>query len=445
MRSQWVGLGFVGILACSSSESTTSAPPPDTGDAAAPGKPYTIWVYHARDTATDSHTPIGGATVAIDPPGGGERVELTTEADGHVTTNIDFTKGTANISVSAPEHAVISLVGTDPDVIASIPKPNNPVGKPDTDFVFVLPTNGKGSIARSVELSGKITGKTDAGNIAGLMPTGSYQSWQGPADTYAVRVPKDKPFTLMGFEAPVYDGSLERGFVASPVRVFRTERPAMSANGTFDIDVSQGTLSTTPLNWKIEITGGDSGPLGGTSVCFANVNSIDSGANIGLSEKRELLPDKSGWTLLTQLAQTDLAPEQMRSITVIQNTDKSASIAQQLGAAPDGTVFKDYLLPASVIVTKQTRADAISLEGAPAAEQINIDLRSGQDTEWLVITAHKKQPKSVVLPAPPSTASLPGTLSAAIVAFNGFEVVPGRPGEALPTKISVSRPITITR
>ena len=38
------------------------------------------------------------ATVAIDPPGGGERVELTTEADGHVTTNIDCTKGPANIS-----------------------------------------------------------------------------------------------------------------------------------------------------------------------------------------------------------------------------------------------------------------------------------------------------------------------------------------------------------
>jgi hypothetical protein len=445
MKNRWVGLGILGILACSSSESTAPEPAPD-GGTATPGTPMTVWVYAVARKAGDPATPLGGATVAFDPPDGGERVELTTEADGHATTNMDFTKGTAVVSATAPERIVLTALEVSPETVKN--NPPNPFGKPNTDLVLLLGPNPKGVTSGSVEITGKLTGKAAPENVIGLASTGVFGFNYFPSDGYAARVPKGIPFSLVGFESGATDTSVPRTFDVASVRPFRIDHAALDANTTLDIDASQGTLATTTVHWKLELPGGDGGPLGGTSTAFANVLSFDSGVGTGFYRHVAPTADKNGFDIEELVTTADLAPEVTRTVAIIRTTDGAVALREMLGSAPDGTVFKDFIVPSAVAVTKQTRADAFAVDGVPTeAESVNVNLSSGPDLEWVVLGPFKKKPGGPIkLPAPPSTAVLPSTLTAQIVALADFASIPGRPPGALfAQKISASRPITVTK
>jgi hypothetical protein len=251
----------------------------------------------------------------------------------------------------------------------------------------------------------------------------------------------------MCFEGPPQTNPTPREFDRASLRVFRVDHGAIDANTPLDIDVSQGTLQTTTVHWTLEITGGDTGPLGGTSSAGANVISFDSGVATGFFKKIALSGDKTSFDVEELVAQTDLSPEITRTFTLIQNTDGSASIRQMLGSAPDVTVFKDFMAPPAVAVTKQTRADAFAMDGLPPeTETVNIQLVSGQDVEWFVLGPYKKKPAGpITLPAPPTGAQLSSTLKANLIVFADFVDVPNRPGTLLPQKVAFSRPITVTK
>lgn len=445
MKNRCVGLGFVGFLACSSSESGTPAPAPDAGTNTTPtGTPLTVWVYSIADKAGDLPTPLGGAIVAFDPAGGGERVEATTEADGHATVNLDFSKGPAVATFKGPDTIVLTALEVSPETNKNLPA--NPFGKPNTDLVIALPRNAKANTARSVELAGNFTNKTATDNDVGVSATGVFESYIFPADNFAMRVPKGRPFSIIGFEGPKPDTSVPQTFDRASIRLFRIEHAAVDANGPGDIDVSQGTLAQTTVHWKAELPGGSAGPLAG-SACFANIVSFDSGANTGFFKHLAPTADKNAFDIEEVIAQTDLAPEVTRSLVVFQTTDGSVTARQSLGNAPDGTVFKDFLTPPAVAVTKQTRADAFSVEGVPAdAEAVNVNLSSGQDLEWQVLGPWKKKPTGpITLPALPTGVSVSSTLKAQIIALADFVEIPGRPGLLVPGKITFSRPITVTK
>src|SRR5687768_2003919 len=73
-----VVVGFSLISGCSSSSTSTPAPSQDGGTGQA-GTPLTVWVFgDARPRAV----PLADATIAWDGPGGAERVEVTTDAEG---------------------------------------------------------------------------------------------------------------------------------------------------------------------------------------------------------------------------------------------------------------------------------------------------------------------------------------------------------------------------
>lgn len=443
MKSQWVGLGFLGVLACSSSESTPPAPAPD-GGATPPGTTLTVWIYE-QPKPGGTATPLAGATVAFDPPeGSGERVEVTTEADGKATATIDIGTGPATISATAPNHVTVTALEVSPEENKKLPQ--NPFGKPITDLVLLLGPNGKGSVANSVEIRGSIIGKAAPDNEVGIGSTGVYQSYIFPSAQYAARVPKGVPFSLMCFEGPPGDFSVPRSFDRATIRLFRVDHPAIDANTPFDIDASQGTLQQTTIHWKVELPGGDSGPLGGTSQVYANIVSFDSGANKGFFRHIAPTADKNAFDVEEVVAETDLAPELVRAIAAIQATDGAASVRQELTAG-DGFVFKDYLAPPAVSVTKQTRADAIALDGLPeGTESVNLQMQSGNDVEWVVLGPYKRKPSGPIkLPAPPTGAQLPATLKAQIIALADFVELPGRPSAFIAKKISASRPITISK
>jgi hypothetical protein len=372
-------------------------------------------------------------------------VEVITEADGKATASVDISKGPATISATAPNHILVTALEVTPENNTKLPP--NPFGKPSTDLVLLLGSNGKGTTARTVEISGKLTGKSSPDNEIGLgANTGFYGSGIFPSDTYALRVPKGVACSLLGFEGPVPDVSVPRTFDRASLRLFRLDRPAIDANTVVDLDVSQGTLPQATIHWSVELPGGDAGPLGGTSQVFANIGSLDSGAATGFFRRIAPTADKNAFDVELNVATTDIAPEITRAFAVIQATDGALSFRQEL-SAPDAFVFKDFLLPTAVSVTKQTRNDPFTFDGLPeGVETVQIDMNAGGDQEWVVLGPYKRKPAGPVkLPAPPTGAQLSASFKAQIVATADYIEVPGRPGLRLPRKFSLSRPITVSK
>ena len=202
----------------------------------------------------------------------------------------------------------------------------------------------------------------------------------------------------------------------------------------------------TTVHWKVELPGGDAGPLGGTSQVFANIVSFDSGAATGFFRRVAPTADKNAFDVEEVVAQTDLSPEIVRAIAIIQATDGAVSLRQELTAG-DGFVFKDYLAPPAVTITKQTRADAIALDGLPeGTESVIVQMRSGNDDEWVVLAPYKRKPAGAIkLPALPTGAQVPASLKAQIIAAADYVDVPGRTGASMAKRISVSRSITVSK
>jgi hypothetical protein len=420
-------------VGCSSSETTTPAP-------AAPTK-LTVWVL-ASDTTTIAPEAAPGAKVYFDPPGGGARVEGVAEADGHVTFEVDFTKGEAGLTVVHEGYISTSILGLTPERIKAIPIR---LDKPETDVVVALPPTA----ASLPKLSGAITNKLAADNNVVVSSTRVHSPLVEGLDSFNVSVPRNRPFSLIAAEgkfAVLAPGS--RAIENTEFRLYRADHAGLSADGKLDIDLTTATVVTAPkVKWTVELPGGDAGPLGAAVVsrCIASVASFDSTAMIGPLVKST--PTPTGFDAEVQVGQTDIG-EQIVSRAVIALSDDSQSVVNELGAMPEGTVFKDFVTPPTLTVERQRVSDPIAVGGVVPGQLVLVQLngRPGPAAEpqlvWTII-ARADAANTITLPTPPPGLVLPTFTQARVVTFTENLII--HPWLLTGHRVGVSKPIAIVK
>lgn len=435
------GAGLAFVAACGDSAPTVGSPEDAGGADSAATSPLTLWIYEPI-LPGESPTPIAGAVVAFD-PAEGDRVEKVTDTGGRVTFESDISKGGATVTAFAADHVITTIYALPPGAGAKVP--GNHLGKPPDEFVMFLGFTAKGLAKRTVKLRGTITNKLDAANPVFVQTTPFGWSGSGSGSQYLAYVPRGRPFLLLGTEqAPVTSGS--RSGEAKIQKMFAFARDPLSADDAFDIDVKASPpVPSTTLRLHLEITGGDGGPLGGSSTASCAVQGAHGHFTPGFAERFAVAPDKSSFDCDVVVAQVD-AGEPLVTGCAIKTTDGAASSRYQLGIAADGTTFRDFLAPPHAPEGSIRRNDPLPLGDVPPDDDLSV-LYSVYDGNGAVLWsgiayASLGLPESLVIPRMPTGASLPRNANANLAYTAATFQIPGI-SQVRTGKAAMSRPFAI--
>lgn len=367
------GLLAAFVVACSSSDASTTT---------SPGTPFTVWVLDAPLVLGGEETPIAGAKVAFDPAGGGERVTRTTEPDGHVTFEADFTRGGGAVTVLSEDHVYLTRLEASPETARSRP---NRSGKPAPDLVLLPPRVDRVTTGLTVELRGTIVGKADPTHVVSLATSGLARlgSAQALEEAYALRAPKGRGFFLLGHETKTLvdrEGVVvENGLVKS----FRLDLPAREDDQLLDLDVAK--LPALPAKVaRVRVEGPTAGPFGPGTRAFASVGSADSDLVVGLFAASS---DAGGgaFDVDVSVVDTDVGAERLLTQAQVVAPDGSQSVRVEPGALGPGPL-RDFVLPPTIPDPDAPRTikDPIPLEGFPAGADLEARLFAGGSLFWIV-------------------------------------------------------------
>ena len=139
------------------------------GDDPPASVPFTVWAFEEGTGPESTDTPLAGAQISFDPPGGGARMLATAAEDGHATFEADFSAGGGTVSVFDRAHVLVSVIDASPSSAAARP---NPLGKPASDLVLIAPRLDDAIREGSVELSGALSAKRDVASSIDLSASG---------------------------------------------------------------------------------------------------------------------------------------------------------------------------------------------------------------------------------------------------------------------------------
>ncbi|MDF2692667.1 MAG: hypothetical protein K0S65_1050 [Labilithrix sp.] len=366
---------------------------------AKPTTPLTVWLFDESLSIADEARPLARVDVALDPPGGGDRVIRQTEADGHVTFDADFSAGAARVSGFSPEHTLVTMLDVSPDSIAQRP---NTYGKPPHDLVLVLPRLDSAIRSTSVEVHGALTGKRDPAHVVSIAASGlgrlGTSITAGP--TYTLRAPRGRAFFLLGHET----GPLREEATTVTIEhfeSFRVDSAPLEADGTLDIDLG----SVTPLPTKTvrlrAATPAGSGAFGTGTRAVAEILSADSQLVTGAFTRSSAAAEGTSFDLDMTVVDTDIAPERLMTQASLFAPDGSISRRSELGAVSDGTAWTDFLAPPVVPDASRTLADAIPLDRFPSGADLRIEVFANEQLIWVLHGAPGGPRESTfVLPSP---------------------------------------------
>lgn len=364
-------LASASVPACGSDE----RPPPA-------GTPFTVWVFDERLTFHREDTPLANVRVAFDPPGGGERVTRTTEADGHVTFEGDFAIGGASVTVLSPDHVYTTMLEASPDTARARP---NTLGKPDADLVVFPPRLDGVTERRTVELRGTIAGKRDPNHVVSLATSalprlGTYQALES---TFILRAPRDRPFFVLGHEARTLVD--RHGVIVENeiLKAFRIDLPARSDDQLLDLDLPKlPALPTKVIHVRADVPSS----FGSGTQAFAAVQSLDSGLVVGPFSRARATTDGRSFAIDVTVAETDIAPERLLSRAILTGPDGSQSVRAEQGAMPDGFVWSDFPVAPSVVEPDASRTvrDPIVLEGFAPGAELTARVYAGGGLLWIL-------------------------------------------------------------
>lgn len=427
-------------VACSSSQAT----------AAAPTTPFTVWVFDEGSTIADEGAPLPGVMVALDAPGGAAsggaaRVVHTTEADGHVTFDADFSGGALHVSAFSGDHTLVTMLDASPDTARARP---NTFGKPAEDLAIVLPRLDAAIRSAAVELRGAITGKRDLADSLSLSAGAVRRIGQDEtkAATYALRGPKNVPFVVLGHEAGTQTDT--NGTITfEHVKSFRIDVPARATDQILDLDVaSSAALAMQQLHLRADLPIGSASPFVAGTRASAIVQSADSSLLVGTFGSVAATSDSLGFDLVVNVAQTDIAPERVTTSASIVAPDGSASIRTELGIAPDQTVWSDFLFPATVDSVNRSIADPVPLAGFPAGADLRMEVYAADQLVW-VLHGPPGGPRADSVTIPPSL-GIDFPISVQLVALSVIaqaERVPLPPHGELYRRVAISHDVTLRR
>ena len=340
--------------------------------------PLTIWVLDQRVSIMDDDKPLAGVTVLFDPPAGGEKVKKTTEADGHVTFEADFTKGGAAVTVASPDHVLFTLVDVAPDRVYS-----NGIGKPASDAV-VFPPRQSGDEALSVSLQGTLTRKRDPASTVDLSASAIRRlgSLQTTTASYMLRAPRGRPFFLLAHETKTVvneESSIENQHLAS----FRFDVAARTADGALDLDLGASTpLAVRTVHLRADMPSG--GAFGAGSRGSAIAVSADSELLVGALQKAKPSADGKAFDLEIAAAGVDIAPERVLTRATLVAADGARSSRTEQGLVADGTRWSDFPAPPLVPDGNRGLEEPIPLDGFPQGADLRVDIVGAGRLLWIV-------------------------------------------------------------
>jgi hypothetical protein len=403
---------------------------------------FTVWAFEDRTAIDGTDTPLAGAEVAFDPPGGGPRVIATTAADGHVTFEGDFTRGGASVTVYEVEHVLVSALEASPD---SARARANTLGKPGSDLVLFAPRLDDALRRGTVELRGALLSKRDAASavdlatsgiprlgIAAVTPTG-----------YVLRAPSGRPFFLIGHETKSLvnaAGTVENEHIAS----FRVDVPATSVDTSLDVDIARVTqLPTTTVHLRTELPLAPNSPFGPGSRSSATVVSADSALLVGPIRNVHATADGRAFDLEMTVAQTDIAPERTITRASLLAPDGSQSIRVEQGVVADLTTWKDFPLPPFVAEASRSLADPLPLDDVPAGADLLVEIYAGDQLAWIISGPPGGLREKVVTLPPPLEIRLPALVAASLIAQ--MDHVTRSPRGEIYRRVAVSRDVVMRR
>lgn len=346
--------------------------------------PFTVWVYDERLTLDGEDKPLSSVRVAFDPPGSGARVTKTTEPDGHVTFDGDFTRGGASVTLLSEDHVYVTMLEASPETARARP---NTIGKPPSDLVIFPLRLDRLNVARSVEVRGNLSGKSDSNNVVSLAASvlprlGAYRALES---TYLLRAPKDRPFFLLGHETKTLidkDGAVVENEL---LKSFRLELPARADDQVLDLDLPKlPALPRRLLHVRTEAPEGAT--FGAGTRAVASVGSADSELEVGLFARARPSADGRSSEIDVTVVDTDISPERLVSRAVLTAADGSQSVRTEQGPMADGTVWKDFALPPTIPDPDAPRTirDPIPLDGFPSGADLVAKVYAAGQLFWIL-------------------------------------------------------------
>jgi hypothetical protein len=371
------------------------------GDGSSPSPlPFTVWAFEERVSPDGADTPLAGAQMSFDPPGGGARMLATAADDGHATFEADFSAGGGTVSVFDRNHVLVSVIDASPEAAAARP---NSLGKPASDLVVFAPRLDDAVRSSSVELHGAFVGKRDAASSIDLSASGLSQlgATETTGASYVLRAPRGRPFFLIGHEShnvtsdgPKIENELYRSF--------RIDLTPLDADTTRDIDLSKAAaLDVRVVHLRAEFPSGPT-RFGTGTEGSATVVSADSKVLVAPIKSAAPSADGRAFDLEMYVAGTDIAPERPLTRASLVASDGSRSIRVEPGIVADGTIWNDFLVPPRITesATPTALTEPIAFDYFPAGAELGIEVYAGTQLAWIIESAARAPGERVVLPVP---------------------------------------------
>ncbi len=368
-----IALSLVGSGACGSDASNARVP-------------FTVWVFDQRLTVDGMETPIANARVAFDPAGGGPRIMLTTEADGHVTFDGDFSQGGASVTVLSDNHAYVTMLEATPDTARARP---NTLGKPSSDLVILPLRLDDVAESLTVELRGNLLAFKEPTNQVALASSALARLGSATAlePRYTLRAPRGRPFFVLGTALTSFIDPAGNTVSNELVKAFRIDLPARTDDQLLDIDLATiPALPSRALHMRAEVPRVAGSPFGQGTQAFASVLSADSALTVGIFSSAKATAEARAFDLGVTLVTTDIAPERPLTQAVLVAPDGSRSVRTEQGVAAEGTTWSDFPLPPTVRDPDATRTarDPIPLDGFPAGAELTVRVLAGGQLFWIL-------------------------------------------------------------
>jgi hypothetical protein len=354
---------------------------------------------------SDTETPVAGATVALDAPGGG-RSELTTDATGHVNfTGLDWSAGTAAVTACNADMGLASRVGVveaDGEVKLEV-------------FAMEYPP------ADFVEITGNSLNMISEANDLGVTATVPSESLSDTGPAWTMHIQPGVAFTLVGLEShqlepPVSHRGIKQFFDQWTV----VEHAAVTAATAIDLDFDS-TATPTPTT----VTGSFTGPTrsdsplrnSGTGYFYVTSRGSQFTVTLGWPSTIDVNVDWTGYNYDGEYVQVPGVTDPM-TVYIIATSNGVRSTAIVEGWPTDGAHDLGFIdlptvtAPASFSTTHPMHSP-IEWTAYDTDLECSVSVLRDGTSVWSI--RGPTDATSITIPAAPSTVDLPTLLGTGVV------------------------------
>lgn len=186
-------------------------------------------------------TPLAGALVAFDRPGG-LRLETSTGADGIAHFDVDWANG--------PFDAVVWAAGYSARAVLDLDRATYDDLGVEGAFPVYLDSLAPET---TVTVTGALAGAVDASHYLFVYNTANDDTWSGRGGPYDLEIPSGAPFRVIALEVDYVAGT-DRDFTQAVVSSIRTaEQPGSATDVTLDLDLTMDTITMTTVTGSFDL------------------------------------------------------------------------------------------------------------------------------------------------------------------------------------------------